>query len=60
MGDINVGSVSSVYNTINTGLTGSADATAAGKSATGASADVAAVYEKSAVEEKRQRIRSTR
>ena len=53
MGDINVGSVSSVYNTINTGLTGSADATAAGKSATGASADVAAVYEKSAVEEKK-------
>ncbi|MBO4889760.1 MAG: hypothetical protein J5574_02100 [Lachnospiraceae bacterium] len=53
MGDINVGSVSSVYNTINTGITGSSDSAAAGKSAAGASADVAAVYEKSAVEEKK-------
>ena len=53
MGDINVGSVSSVYNTINTDITGSSDSAAAGKSAAGASADVAAVYEKSAVEEKK-------
>ncbi len=49
MGDINVGSVSSVVNSVNTNLSGGVDAAAGSTAASAAanSSDVAAVYEKS-------------
>ncbi len=53
MGDINVGSVSSVYGAIASSQPAASDVAAAGKKSAEGSADVAAVYEKSAVEEKK-------
>ena len=52
MSDMNVGSVSGVYSAINTTISGSVDAANSSNGAA-AAGDVAAVYEKSAVEEKK-------